>query len=271
METPRSNGQGYTRRDALQMSAAGLGALAAMGMTRGVRAAPTCATTGSATEGPYWVDEMLLRSDIRSDPSTGVVKPGLPMRMVINVSEYSSSGCTPVSGCYVDVWHCDASGVYSDVNAGGNGNTLGQQFLRGYQVTDAHGNARFLTIYPGWYSGRAVHIHYRIRKFNASGGTTFNFVSQLAFDDSVTSGIFTRVAPYTTRPNPDTTFTTDNILTSQMKLRLSDNGDHAVASFNAVINAVSGTPITLNGQEMDEDSLDHLNDFGGGTPRFAIA
>lgn len=261
--TPRH----LSRRGAIQSSAAGLGALAALGLTNNrAVSAPDCQPSPAQTEGPYWVDEMLNRADIRSDPSTGEAKPGLPLRLAINVSEYSGLGCTPVSGCYVDVWHCDAGGLYSDVSQNG---TLGQRFLRGYQVSDEHGNARFLTIYPGYYVGRTVHIHFRIRKFSGTS-TTFNFVSQMYFDDAITDAIFARAQPYSARPARGTRNNNDNIYAESMLLRLADNGDHAVASINAVINDDAGI-VVLNGQPMDADSLHHMHDFGGGTPPFAIA
>ncbi len=256
-----------SRRGAIQNSAVGLGALAAAGFaSRAAQGAPECVQSPAQTEGPYWVDEMLNRSDIRSDPTTGDVKPGMPLRLAINVSEYSGAGCTPVSGCYVDVWHCDAGGLYSDVSQNG---TLGQRFLRGYQVSDAHGNVRFITIYPGYYVGRTVHIHFRVRKFSGSS-TTFNFVSQMYFDDTITDGVFNREAPYNTRSARGTRNSNDNIYAESMLLRLADNGDHAVASINVVINDDAGVTV-MNGLPMDSDSLHHMQDFGGGTPPFVIA
>jgi protocatechuate 3,4-dioxygenase beta subunit len=87
----------------------------------------------------------------------------------------------------VDIWHCDALGVYSDVQDPGF-NTIGQKFLRGYQVTDAHGEARFVTIYPGWYPGRTVHIHFKIRTAPVAQ-RHFEFTSQLYFDDVLTDRV----------------------------------------------------------------------------------
>jgi protocatechuate 3,4-dioxygenase beta subunit len=99
------------------------------------------------TEGPYYVDEDLNRGDIRSDPATGVVKEGALLELTFNVSQISEAGCTPLEGAKVEVWHCDAAGIYSDVSDPGF-DTQGQKFLRGYQVTDATGQATLLTIYP---------------------------------------------------------------------------------------------------------------------------
>jgi protocatechuate 3,4-dioxygenase beta subunit len=88
----------------------------------------------------------------------------------------------------VDIWHCDAFGVYSDAQDPGF-NTQGRKFLRGYQLTDASGAAQFLTIYPGWYNGRAVHIHFKIR---VDG---YDFTSQLFFDDAFTDQVYAQ-QPY---------------------------------------------------------------------------
>src|SRR5690242_20543634 len=111
----------------------------------------TCVqTTPTVTEGPYWVDEKLFRSDIRTDPNTGVARAGVPLTLTIYVQNLSSTtSCAPLVGAYVDIWHCDAKGIYSDeptYNPGGgtgNVNTSGQKFLRGYQITDDSGKVTF--------------------------------------------------------------------------------------------------------------------------------
>ncbi|MBD1929437.1 intradiol ring-cleavage dioxygenase [Trichocoleus sp. FACHB-90] len=160
---------------------------------------PTCVVKPQQTEGPYFVDEKLNRSDIRSDPSNGAVKQGVPLRLVFRVSGIDGSACTPLRGATVDVWHCDALGVYSDVRDF-NGDTQGQKFLRGYQVTDANGTVEFVTIYPGWYPGRTVHIHFKIRTDSASGRDS-EFTSQLYFDDALTARIYAQ-SPYATKGQP---------------------------------------------------------------------
>jgi protocatechuate 3,4-dioxygenase beta subunit len=257
----------YRRRDALRIGAAAAVGMYSLGAARTVLAA--CAQSPSQTEGPYWVDEMLNRADVRTDPSTGVPQPGLPVRLLINVSEMTAGACAPLAGAYVDIWHCNAQGVYSDVSAEG---TVGQRYLRGYQATDEHGNVRFLTIYPGWYPGRTVHVHFRVRRF--SGATaTFNFVSQLYFDDEVTTAIFRRVSPYAARPDRDTTNARDMIYAmggSQLLLRMSDNGDHVVASFNVVVNSAPGI-VGRGISPADAEAAEHACDFGGGTPPVVLS
>ena len=112
--------------------------------------------TPQQTEGPYFVDGILNRSDIRSDTSTGLLQQGIPLFLVIRVYDVDNGSCIPIKGAKVDIWHANSGGVYSAVN---NIGTNGKNFLRGYQVTDNNGTVRFTTIYPGWYPGRAIHIH----------------------------------------------------------------------------------------------------------------
>lgn len=156
----------------------------------------SCIVTPEQTEGPYFVDERLRRSDIRSDPSGGSVKEGLPLALEIRVftaEAGSGDSCSPLANAIVDVWHCDAQGIYSDV-MDENFNTVGKKFLRGYQVTDENGSVRFITIYPGWYPGRTVHIHFKIRT-DPRYRKPYEFTSQLYFDDSITDRVHAR-EPY---------------------------------------------------------------------------
>ncbi|HXV67572.1 MAG TPA: intradiol ring-cleavage dioxygenase [Nitrospira sp.] len=143
-----------------------------------------CVVRPEQTEGPYFVEERLHRSDIRSDPADGLVKSGTPLALTVQVSRVRSEGCQPLPDAQVDVWHCDAQGVYSDVRDPGF-NTIGRKFLRGYQRTDARGEVRFLTVYPGWYSGRTVHIHFKIRTASVAR-RSFEFTSQWYFSDELT-------------------------------------------------------------------------------------
>ncbi|MCP9447606.1 MAG: intradiol ring-cleavage dioxygenase [Nitrospira sp.] len=157
---------------------------------------PSCLILPQQTEGPYFVDERLHRSDIRSDPSTGQVTRGIPLRLTIRTMGISATGCRPLAGAVVDIWQCDAMGFYSDVRDPWF-DTIGKKFLRGYQMTDARGEARFLTIYPGWYPGRTVHIHVKIRTAPI-GRRSFDFTSQLYFDDALTDQVFSH-PPYVSR------------------------------------------------------------------------
>lgn len=193
-----------SRREALALIGTS-GAVLLAGITprpAGAQAAaaapPVCIARPEQTEGPFFVDEALNRSDIRSDPRTGEIKSGVPLRLVFNVSRSHGTTCSPLSGAHVDLWHSDANGRYSDVSGFGNGpSTAGQQFLRGYQLTDSAGSARFLTIFPGWYGGRPVHLHFKIRSARDST-PGFSFTSQLYFDDALAERVFA-MEPYASR------------------------------------------------------------------------
>jgi protocatechuate 3,4-dioxygenase beta subunit len=194
---------------------------------------PSCVLTAALTEGPYFVDERLNRSDIRADPVSGASSAGVPLALRFNVSRVASGACTPLTGAYLDVWHCDAAGVYSDVSGAGSG----RRFLRGYQITDANGVAAFTTIYPGWYSGRAVHVHFKLRLF-AGSTTSYEFTSQFFFDESLTDAVYAN-APYNTRGTRNTRNTTDGIyngLTSAQKAALTLQTTPATSGYTGIIN-----------------------------------
>jgi len=156
------------------------------------------------TEGPFFVEEHLNRSDIRSDPKSGVMSPGTLLHLTINLVTVGQTA-KPLAGATVDIWHCDAGGRYSDEEQNG---TAGQKFLRGSQVSDKDGKVEFTTIYPGWYSGRAVHIHFKIR--HPRGGETREFTSQLFFDETTSNEVHAK-APYAERGTRDTMNNRDGI------------------------------------------------------------
>jgi protocatechuate 3,4-dioxygenase beta subunit len=193
---------------------------------------PACVVTPEQTEGPYFVDEKLNRSDIRSDPADGSVKDGVPLQLTLRVSQIGGSGCTPRAGAIVDIWHCDALGVYSDVTDPGF-STVGKKFLRGYQVTDANGTVQFTTIYPGWYPGRTVHIHFKVRT-NASSAPSYQFTSQLYFDDSLTDQVHTQT-PYASKGQRNLKNAGDGIFQNggeQMLLKLTKTSLGYAATFD---------------------------------------
>lgn len=157
---------------------------------------PGCVVRPELTEGPLFVEEEELnRADIRTDPSNGAVSEGTQFDLTFRIAQVDNSACAPLAGVRIDIWHCDANGIYSDTDQLGMA-TVGQKFLRGYQLTDADGVAQFTTIYPGWYEGRAVHIHFKIR--NEAG---YDFTSQLFFDPAQTSEVYQQ-APYAARGEP---------------------------------------------------------------------
>lgn len=132
----------------------------------------SCVITPSETTGPFPSLTDLVRSDIREG------RPGVQLTLTIKVVGVASS-CRAVSGAAVEIWHCDVNGNYSQY-----GTQVGQTYLRGIQTTNADGVVTFITIYPGWYQGRATHIHVEVRVNN----TTVK-VTQMAFPESVNNAV----------------------------------------------------------------------------------
>jgi protocatechuate 3,4-dioxygenase beta subunit len=215
-----------TRREALAVIAAGGVGLFAGAVCTRVRAAdalPQCIARPQQMEGPFFVDERLNRADIRSDPATGATRAGVPLRVSFRVATIAER-CTPIAGAQVDLWHCDAAGAYSDVRDA-SGSTNGQKFLRGYQMTGADGTASFTTIYPGWYRGRAVHLHFKVRT-GAAAARRYEFTSQVYFDDELSDRIFSRV-PYAGRGARDVRNAQDGLFArggKQLLLPLKQDG-----------------------------------------------
>jgi protocatechuate 3,4-dioxygenase beta subunit len=192
---------------------------------------PACIVRPEMTVGPYFVDKQLDRSDVRTDPTTSTARPGTPVELTFNIADVTGGKCAPLAGAMIDIWHCDASGVYSGVNDERFGDTSGQQWLRGYQRTDANGMATFTTVYPGWYEGRAVHIHFKVRTKSATD-TAYEFTSQLFFDESTTDRVHA-MSPYV-KTGRRVRNTDDGIYGSvgdQMLLTLAPRGASFTAAF----------------------------------------
>ena len=184
--------------------AAGAGPLA---VTSG---AVNCVLTPELTEGPYYVAGEKIRRDITEG------KPGTPL--VLNLRVLSASTCGVVKNAAVEIWHCDAGGVYSGAVA----NKPGTNFLRGMQRTNGNGIATFKTIYPGFYQGRAVHVHVKVH----IAGTVVH-TGQLFFPAAVTNAVYTKL-PYSAHgTRPDTLNANDAIFRnggSKGMLTLKKNG-----------------------------------------------
>jgi protocatechuate 3,4-dioxygenase beta subunit len=193
-------------------------------------AIPSCVVVPELTEGPYYLDVDLERSDIRANTADGAVSEGAVLELGWLVSQVDGEACVPLEGVIVDVWHCDALGVYSGVQ-GDDGD-----FLRGHQKTDANGAAAFTTIYPGWYSGRAVHIHFKIRT-DPDADAGFEATSQLFFDDALSAEVFSS-GVYAAKGTQDTPNDADSIFGRSGGTTLLDivrDGDVYRATFSLAI------------------------------------
>ena len=162
----------------------------------------SCVLSPEQTEGPYYIAKEKLRRNIADG------RPGTPLTLRLWVVDAKT--CRPVKGAAVDIWHCDASGIYSGFGAGRASRT----FMRGIQRTNAKGVATFKTVYPGWYQGRTVHSHVKV---HVRGNVVHT--GQLYFPDRVTDAAYSK-APYTNRPNRDVRNADDAIFRSGGKRSL---------------------------------------------------
>jgi protocatechuate 3,4-dioxygenase beta subunit len=138
--------------------------------------------TPQQIEGPYFVDSMPNRSDLRSDTSDGTIQEGIPLYLNLNVYDVDDDGsCVPYSGAKVDIWAANSQGLYSGVAEDG---TEGKDFLRGNQIADENGTVQFTTVYPGWYEGRAIHIHVKVRSVEGQQNS-FEWTSQFYLNNSI--------------------------------------------------------------------------------------
>ncbi len=179
-------GRIYSRREILAMTGS-TGLLLAFGTVPTVfgQTKQKLIASPALTEGPFFVDEKLNRANILGNTTRKAVTGGLPLKIKVQVLKLVGDEYKPFTEAQVDLWHCDIQGVYSDVSHPMNHeNTSGQNWLRGYQVTDAKGGAVFETIIPGWYPSRAPHIHFKVRKHDTASNKTAELTSQMFFTDS---------------------------------------------------------------------------------------
>jgi protocatechuate 3,4-dioxygenase beta subunit len=198
-------------------------------------ASATCVLSPEVTEGPYWIENALTRRDIREG------KAGLPLLLTLTVQ--NASACTPIANADVEIWHCDASGVYSGYesqSAGADGGRSGAgappsgmpptggpssgapptggadggghatptsdtHYLRGHQISDEDGRVDFVTIIPGWYVGRTPHIHLKVHV----GGQVAH-TGQIFFSEKILSQVY-ELSPYSSHGQPDTSHADDGI------------------------------------------------------------
>jgi protocatechuate 3,4-dioxygenase beta subunit len=165
--------------------------------------AATCTRTAELTEGPFYFDVDRIRRDIREE------RDGATLRLGVRVRD-AGGDCKPIQNAVVDVWHCDATGSYSEP---------GETYLRGAQVTNNDGIVEFTTVYPGWYPGRTVHIHAKVHLDKQTVLTT-----QFYFDDDFTDRVFS-LEPYASDTGRDAYNDTDGLYEKDLELTLSRERD----------------------------------------------
>jgi protocatechuate 3,4-dioxygenase beta subunit len=169
-----------------------------------------CILSPEMTEGPFFVEEKLNRSNLLMGESDELITKAVPLKLVIGVYKVDGMACMPLPGLQVDIWHANAHGQYSDVASGfiQSVDTKGKQFLRGYQVTGETGIVEFATIYPGWYPSRTIHIHFKIR-MPMGGNSAYDFTSQMFFEESTSKEVLA-MAPYSSTPGTRMIFNDDD-------------------------------------------------------------
>jgi protocatechuate 3,4-dioxygenase beta subunit len=174
-----------------------------------------CAVAPEETAGPYPSVVSIVRSDIREG------KPGVPLNLAIKVVNVND-GCAAVQGANVEIWHCDVSGNYSEY-----GSQTTQTHLRGIQTTDASGQVNFTTIYPGWYQGRATHIHIEVKVNGRSVKVT-----QIAFPESINNTVYA-TSVYASRGANPTSNRADGIFSDSLDSELVTPGGDPSSGYTA--------------------------------------
>ncbi|MEM7372997.1 MAG: intradiol ring-cleavage dioxygenase [Bacteroidota bacterium] len=204
------------RKKFLSKGAAGLGAIIAIPtVLSSCKTEPidpnACAVSPVETAGPFpiktpadWIRENIVGN-----------RTGVALMMQFTIQNTNDS-CNPLPGALVDLWHCDAKGNYSEYNGQLDGDFTSEHFLRGRQTTDANGNASFISIYPGWYPGRAPHLHVEIK---SSDGTSL-LVTQVAFPEDVSKTVY---ASQEYRGDFDTSNAADALFGSDLARNMTDS------------------------------------------------
>jgi protocatechuate 3,4-dioxygenase beta subunit len=188
----------------------------------GADSAASCAVAPTETIGPYPSLTDLIRSDIREG------KSGTPVTLTITVVNVNNS-CSAVANANVEIWQCDAAGNYSEYSQPGF-NGAGQTFLRGVQTTDANGQVTFTTIYPGWYQGRATHIHVEVYRSGTIIKTT-----QIAFPESISAAVYVS-GVYASKGQSPTSNASDNVFSDGVINELATVTGNTMNGYTATLN-----------------------------------
>lgn len=193
----------------------------------------TCTVSPSETKGPFPIKtpSQLVLENIKSDR--------IGIALLINLTiENKNNNCLPFEGVLVDVWHCDKDGNYSEYGGTGMQQTdyTTVHFLRGRQTTDSKGTVSFLSIFPGWYQGRAPHVHVEV--LTASGSSLL--VTQIAFPENVSSAVYSSTN-YASHGQADTSNTKDNVFSDSLANEL------ATLTGNLTDGYTLSKTITVNG------------------------
>src|SRR5204863_9153766 len=195
--------------------------------TGGTSSTASCAVTPEETAGPYPDRTGMISNQafFRQDITEG--RAGLPLTLALTIVNVRQS-CAALANANVEVWQCDATGNYSEYAQPGYNGT-GQTFLRGLQATDAQGRATFKTIYPGWYQGRATHIHVQVFVNGRAVKTT-----QIAFPEDVSSSVY-RTGVYAAKGQSTTSNSGDMVFADGTQYEMASLSGNTSSGYTAAL------------------------------------
>ena len=192
----------------------------------------SCTVSPTETEGPFPTskgDAAFFASSnyVRTDIKDGQAGVALTVKVIV---KNTNNNCAIVSGAFVEIWHCNRLGYYSEFgpsNSGGmqSSDQTAFDYLRGKQVTDSTGTATFLSVYPGWYSGRAPHIHVHV--YNAAGAS--KLITQIAFPESVSNNVYLNSSDYTGKVQNQSN-ASDNVFSNSLTANMADDVSGSIAA-----------------------------------------
>ncbi|MFN8282340.1 MAG: intradiol ring-cleavage dioxygenase [Chitinophagales bacterium] len=192
-----------------------------------------CTESPTETEGPFPTtrgDAIFFASAgyVRSDIRDGELGTTLTVNIVI---KNTNNNCAVMPGCYVEIWHCNKDGLYSEFGPSNSGgmqtvDATAYDYLRGKQQTDADGQVSFTTVYPGWYNGRAPHIHVHI--YNSSGVS--KLITQIAFTELVSNTVYTTATTYYNKGTQGTSNSSDGVFSDSLSQNICDSLTGSVAA-----------------------------------------
>lgn len=193
---------------------------------------PNCALIPSETAGPFPLDltenTVFFRQDIREN------KTGVPLNLKLKI--FGLSNCAPMPNVRVNIWHCDKDGLYSGYSQQNNQGQAGLTYLRGYQITDVNGEVNFVTIFPGWYTGRICHIHFQVYV-----SSVYAAISQLTFPIAEKNAIYAANSALYTKGADPLGFNQDNIFSDGYSFQLATLTANASGGYDAYLE------VTVNG------------------------
>lgn len=194
---------------------------------------PVCTLIPSETQGPFPLDltanTTFFRQDIRES------KTGVQLNLKMKI--FGVDNCAPMPNVRVNIWHCDKDGLYSGYSQQNNQGQAGLTYLRGYQIADANGEVNFVTIFPGWYTGRICHIHFQVYV-----SSVYAAVSQMTFPIDVKNSIYTNNSSLYTKGADPMTLASDNIFSDGYNFQLATLTPNSSGGYDAYLEvAVNGT------------------------------